>query len=131
MFPGVSVSTNQTSFDQIKSSCLLNDDPLIRQLGWNKLDNQRKFHKAVMVHKSLHGLALGYLCSMFTDRSSITSYSLRDTEGKLTIPKPRTDYLKNSFSYSGAVLWNSLPMDLRQANTLSKFRRGYSNLFLD
>ena len=28
-------------------------DPLIRQLGWNKLDNQRKFHKAVMVHKSL------------------------------------------------------------------------------
>ena len=50
-------------------------DPLIRQLGWNKLDNQRKFHKAVMVHKSLHGLAPDYLCSMFTDRSSITSYS--------------------------------------------------------
>ena len=106
-------------------------DPLIRQLGWNKLDNQRKFHKAVMVHKSLHGLAPDYLCSMFTDRSSITSYSLRDTEGKLAIPKPRTDYLKNSFSYSGAMLWNSLPMDLRQANTLSKCRRGYSNLFLD
>ena len=106
-------------------------DPLIRQLGWNKLDNQRKFHKAVMVHKSLHSLAPDYLCSMFTDRSSITSYSLRDTEGKLAIPKPRTDYLKNSFSYSGAVPWNSLPMDLRQANTLSKCRRGYSNLFLD
>ena len=106
-------------------------DPLIRQLGWNKLDNQRKFHKAVMVHKSLHGLAPDYLCSMFTDRSSINSYSLRDTEGKLAIPKPRTDYLKNSFSYSGAVFWNSLPMDLRQANTLPKFRRDYSNLFLD
>ena len=69
-------------------------DPLIRQLGWNELDNQRKFHKAVMVHKSLHGLAPDYLCSMFKDRSSITSYSLKDTEGKLAIPKSRTDYLK-------------------------------------
>ena len=76
-----------------------------------------------MVHKSLHGLAPDYLCSMFTYCSSITSYSLRDTEGKLAIRKPRTDYLKNSFSYSGAVLWNSLPMDLRQANTLSKFSK--------
>ena len=65
-------------------------------VGWNKLDNQRKFHKAVMVHKSLHGLAPDYLCSMFTDRSSITSYSLGDTEGKLAIPKPRTDYLKKA-----------------------------------
>ena len=62
-------------------------DPLIRQLGWNKLDNQRKFHKAVMVHNALHGLSPDYLCSMFTDRSSITSYSLRDTEGKLAIKK--------------------------------------------
>ena len=71
---------------------------LIRQLlGWNKLNNQRKFHKAVMVHKSRHGLAPAYLCLMFTDRSSTTSYSLRDTEGKLAIPKPRTDYLKNRF----------------------------------
>ena len=45
-------------------------------------------------------------------------HSLRDTEGKLAVPKPRTDYLRNSFNYSGAVLWNSFPMDLRQANTV-------------
>jgi len=31
----------------------------------------------------------------------------------------RTNYYKNSFSYSGAVLWNSLPCDLREA----KFKR--------
>ena len=82
-----------------------------------------------MVHKSLHGLAPDYLCSMFTDRNSITRYTLRDTENKLAIPKPRTDYLKNSFSYSGAVLWNSLPIELRQANTLSEFKSGCSNFF--
>ena len=76
-----------------------------------KLDTQRKLEKAVMamVYKSLNGLAPDYLRPMFIDRSSITNYSLRDTEGKLAIPKPRTNYLKNSFGYSGAVLWNSLP----------------------
>ena len=44
-------------------------------------------------------------------------------------PQPRTDYLKNSFSYSGAVLWNSLPSDLRQASSLQKFKADCSNVF--
>ena len=33
-------------------------------------------------------------------------------------------YLKNSFSYTGAVLWNSLPAGLRQAKTLESFKAG-------
>ena len=75
-----------------------------------KLETQRKIQKAVMVHKSLYGLAPDYLRSMFVKRSIVTNYSLRDTEDKLAIPKPRTDYLRNSFSYSGAVLWNSFQL---------------------
>jgi len=35
-----------------------------------------------MVYKSLNGLALDYLKSMFTDRSSTSTYSLRNCEGK-------------------------------------------------
>ena len=54
--------------------------------------------------------------SMFKHRDIV--YSPRDAKGKLNIPKPRTNYLKNSFSYTGAVLWNSLPAGLRQAETL-------------
>ena len=29
-----------------------------------------------------------------------------------------TNYYKNSFSYSGAILWNSLPCNLREAEYL-------------
>ena len=75
-----------------------------------------------MVYKSLNGLVPTYLQSIFTDRSIITQYELRDTVGKLAVPLPRTNYLKNSFSYQGAVLWNSLPPDLRQTQTLNGFR---------
>ena len=56
--------------------------------------------------------------SMFIHRDTV--YSLRDAEGKLNIAKPRTNYLKNSLSYTGAVLWNSLSLGLRQAETLER-----------
>lgn len=108
------------------SSYDANADQLIEKLGWKKLESQRNFQKAVMVYKSLNGLAPDYMRSMFTYRD--TSYSLRDTEGKLAIPKPRTNYLKNSFGYSGAMLWNNLPVEIRQANTLTSFKRGCSEV---
>ena len=45
-----------------------NADVLIDKLGWNKLTPQRQFKKAVMVCKSLNGLAPGYMHSMFANR---------------------------------------------------------------
>jgi len=31
-------------------------------------------------------------------------------------------YLRNSFSYSGAVLWNNLPQNVRQAESLNNLK---------
>ena len=53
----------------------------------------------------MNGLALEYLQSLFSRRRSV--YNLRDSEEKLTLPKPSTNYLKRSFSYSGAMLLNN------------------------
>ena len=47
-----------------------------------------------MVYKSLNGLAPDYLKSMFTDRSAISTNSLRNCEGKLAAQLPRTNFLK-------------------------------------
>ena len=102
-------------------------DVVLASIDWKKFETQRKIQKAVMVHKSLHGLAPDYLRSMFVNRSIVANYSLRDTEGKLAIPKPCTDYLRNSFSFSGAVLWNSLPHDLRQTENPNHFKAGCIN----
>ena len=59
-----------------------------------------------MVYKSLDGLAPDYVKSMFTDRSVMSTYSLRNCEGKLAVPLRALDQFskKSSFSYSGAVL---------------------------
>jgi len=74
-----------------------------------------------MVYRSLHGLAPNYLSSKFERRE--IAYDLRDSENKLNVPLPRTDYYKNSFSYSDAILWNSLTCNLREAESLGQFKR--------
>ena len=97
---------------------------LIKKLGWDNLETRRQKLKAEMVSKSLNGLTPSYLSSKFIQRSDmITSYNLHNSQNKLAIPLPRTNYYKNSFSYSGAVLWNSLPSPVRQATSLTNVRR--------
>ena len=97
---------------------------LLTELGWDNLETRRQKRKAEMVYKSLNGLAPNDLSSKFIQRSDVTTcYNLRDSDKKLAIPLPRTNYYKNSFGYSGAVLWNSLPSAARQATSLTNFRR--------
>jgi hypothetical protein len=60
--------------------------------------------------------------AMFTDRDSVTSIHLRDTENKLAVPMPRTNYLKNSFSYS-AVLWTVFQSGYGKHSPLTIFER--------
>ena len=65
--------------------------------------------------------------SRFVNRD--TAYSLRDSEGKVNVPLPRTKYDKNSFNYSGAVLWNSLSCEVRQAKSLKQFKQLINGIF--
>ena len=99
-----------------------NANRLIRQLDWKDLSTQFQIQKSIMVYKSLNGLVPEYLSSKFVKRNE-TRYSLRDSVNKLFVPFPRTNFMKNSFTYSGAVLWNSLPCHVREAESLSQFKR--------
>ena len=90
------------------ASILLND------LGWQNLETQLLIHEAVMVYKSLNCPAPDYILSKFILLSDIfNSYNLRDSENKHTVPLLRTNYYRNSFCYSWAVLWNNLLSNVR------------------
>ena len=61
-----------------------------------------------MVYKSLKGLAPNYLFSKFIQRSDvITAYNLLNSDDKLAIPLPRTNYYKIALAivvqFSGIV----------------------------
>ena len=97
-------------------------DSLFHKLSWKNLKSQRQIRNAWMVFKSLNGLVPEYLKSKFIKRNE-SNYSLRDSVNKLVVPFPRTNYLKNSFIYSGATLWNSLPCNIRESGSLNQFKR--------
>ena len=50
---------------------------------------------------------------------------------KITLPEPRTDYLKRSFSYSGALLWKNFPDEIHTSNSLGFFKRSSHRWFSD
>ena len=101
----------------------VNAEQLLEILGWKNLDHQRNIQKGIVVFKCLHGLAPDYLASKFFERN--TSYNLKDSENKLNVGLPRTNYFKNSFSYSGATLWNRLPLEARCEESLRSFKRSF------
>jgi hypothetical protein len=82
-------------------------------------------YKTIM-YKTLSKVNPVYLQEIFSTWNS--NYVLRDSENKLQLPKSKTDYLKHSFSYSGASLWKGLPKDLRELKSLAQFRRGIDKL---
>ena len=71
-----------------------------------------------MTFKSLNELAPMYLRNLFNERS--INYDLCNSHCNLTLPRPRTDYLKRSFSYSGTFLRNSFSENFREIRSIGK-----------
>ena len=64
-----------------------------------------------------------YLTEMFTKVEETNPYNLRYGEVNVYLPKPHTENLKKSFRYSGPKLWNTLPLEVKTAGSLSKFKK--------
>ena len=72
-------------------------------------------NKAKVMFKVANGLVPQYISDMFKRRSEIAqNTSLRSiTNENFTIPKPSLALYKESISYSGPVVWNSIPNEIR------------------
>ena len=101
----------------------------INSLGWDNLSGRKAKQKANLMYKCINNLAPAYLCNLFVPWTP--NYDFRNAKKKLLLPKPRTDYLKRSFSYSAAILWNNLPEDIRTSNSLGFFKRSSHRWFSD
>ncbi|MES9882533.1 MAG: reverse transcriptase family protein [Sedimenticola sp.] len=83
------------------------------------------FQKAKTMYKITNHLTPQYLCDLFEmrpDNSEQTNMTLRSsTNRNYIVPKPRNTIFKSSFSYSGAIIWNSIPLEIRKSNSLNTF----------
>ena len=73
-----------------------------------------------MMYKIDYNIAPSYLIDLFHVRktSDDTTSSLRVVANEnFLIPKPKINLFKNSLSYSGAVIWNSIPLEIKHATS--------------
>ena len=80
-------------------------------------------NKAKVMFKVANGLVPQYISEMFKRRSEIAqNTSLRSiTNENFTIPKPSLALYKESISYSGPVVWNSIPNEIKHSLSISSF----------
>ena len=85
--------------------------------------------KAKIMYKVANGLVPQYICDLFSRRSEVAQgTSLRSiTNQNFAIPKPKLTLYKESISYSGPVIWNSIPNDIRYSSGVSSFSENVSN----
>jgi hypothetical protein len=97
---------------------IIRSSEIFEKLGWEKIEIILKKHEHIMTFKALRGEMPDYLSDLFVAGHNDT-YQLRSNDRKLYLNKPNTNLMKNSFSYRGAVSWNSLPAEIVDVYTIN------------
>ena len=97
---------------------------IIQALSWDTLDERRLRAKSSLMYKILNDDTAPNLRNSFVRRNvEQTNYHLRNSATDLTLPKPKREFLKRSFKYSGAMLWNQLPNETKLAESIYSFNK--------
>ena len=92
------------------------------RLHWLPVKWRINYRIVVLVFRALHGLAPAYVSTLITPYEP--RRALRSTgSALLCVPRHNLErYGQRSFSCAGPVLWNSLPEDMRLADSLNSFK---------
>jgi hypothetical protein len=101
----------------------VNSANVLEDLQWSTLDVRRHRLKSVLMYKILNEQSAPSLREKFIKIKDLSrEYNLRSNDTDLALPKPKTNYLKRSFKYSGVMLWNSFPSEAKKAFSLYQFK---------
>ena len=104
---------------------------LMENLGWHSFDNRRDYFTATMMLKCIYGLAPLRLINELIVISDAHSPNTRaSSNGNILVPMPHVEQFRNSFKYRGAVLWNTLPRDIREAQNIDEFKYRHRKHYL-
>ena len=100
--------------------------PLLKSLHWLLVKYRIIFKVLLITFKAIHGLAPVYISELISIRDiSLSRYCLRLTNS-LTLNYPALKSRKTlgdrSFLVAARKLWNELPCDIRDLNSINKFK---------
>jgi hypothetical protein len=81
--------------------------------------NRRKKLKSIFIYKILNNETAPNLKENVLKISDCPIiHQLRNSQTELVLPFPKSEFKKKTFSYSGATLWNNLPITAKQSNSM-------------
>ena len=97
--------------------------PLLKQLGWITLENKRKLHKCVLMHRLLKGNGPKVLVDRISKYIHTSKRTTRSaTSNNLVTVAHNTNYLAKSYFYDTMKMWNNLPPALRAIENSNTFK---------
>ena len=96
--------------------------PVLNNLHWLKVKDRIRFKILLITYKIRNGMAPKYLEELISDYNP--SISLRSSsKGLLSAgPRSKTMYGNRAFAVAAPRMWNSLPVNVRNAPTVSTFK---------
>lgn len=124
------VLMNDLQILQNKAAKIILDRPLhssasnaLSTLGWLNLEQRRIYHRCIYIYKCVNGLTEHSLD--IVTRGQIHGYNTRNRD-TLRLPTIKRNWGKQRTNYQAIKDWNDLHIDIRNASSLSIFKR---NLF--
>ena len=80
---------------------------ILESLNWIPIEDALRKRETIMTFKGLANRLPDYAQNFFK-KSKNSKYSPRSNNVELSLPKPKTNFLRRSFSYRAAKRWNEL-----------------------
>ena len=102
--------------------------PIIKKLQWLKMKEKCVYDTCVTVYKILMKLYPEWLITFQTinQTHSVITRQVND----LYVARTRTNAGSRSLKNRGPLLWNNLPQNVKDVNTLDNFKRKLKNYLL-
>ena len=96
---------------------LVTTDQKLKEMR-KSLQKQPEYKKGLFMYRVLNNEAPEYISNLYTNTPSCHSRNYQ-----LSSPRPRIDMFETSISFSGAFLWNDLPLTIKSCQLLSSFKQ--------
>ena len=106
--------------------------PLLRKLHLLPVTKRLEFKILTMTYKALNGMAPSYICDLLQVHHPNRNLRSASRGLSLVVPAYQTQaYGARSFSVAAPTLWNSLPVDIKNAQSLSIFKKSLKTFLIN
>jgi hypothetical protein len=105
---------------------------LHRRCRWLNVEQRIHLRLSMIVFKAIKFRRPSYLTSLLLERQVGGDRSLRSSvQHHLEIPRANTNFGSRAFRHCGPVIWNALPVSIREKPLLNRFRSAVIDYLFD